>query len=178
MRRSARGLVILAVSVGVLAAVHVAQCFVSPPGTATTKLRGAGVQATALPNAAVAGMAGAAAAMAPTAAFAEWQDFVVGPLGLIDTGLSLFKYALGFYAILSWLVAFGIVDMRSDIFRQIQGFLGGVIDPVLAPLRSVIPPVMGFDISFMILWFVVEQAQAAAASIMIGAMTYNTVMYY
>merc|ERR1719262_2008742 len=85
--------------------------------------------------------------------------------------LNFYKFALGIYALMSWLFAFGIIDFRNEIVGAIQQFLSSIIDPVLAPLRSVIPSLGGFDISFMVLWFVIEQAQNAAVSIMFGAMT-------
>lgn len=103
---------------------------------------------------------------------------VAGPLGLINTGLNLYKFCLGVYALMSWLYAFGIIDQRNDIVQKVQGLLASVIDPVLAPLRSTIPPLFGFDVSFMILWFVIEQAQSAAVAIMFGALTYNSYTYY
>merc|ERR1711879_1080444 len=93
-------------------------------------------------------------------------------------GLNIYKTALGIYALMSWLVAFGIIDLRNDIAQSVQGFLSSIIDPVLGPLRSVIPPLAGFDISFMILWFVIEQAQAAAVAIMFGALTYGAADQY
>jgi len=114
---------------------------------------------------------------APAASLAMgWETAIVGPLGIVETVLNLFKFCLGIYALLSWLSAFGIVDLRNDIVQKVQGVLSSIIEPVLAPLRSVIPPLGGFDISFMVLWFVVEQAQAAATTIIFGAMTYDT--YY
>eukprot|EP00930_Biecheleria_cincta_P045938 TRINITY_DN31664_c0_g1_i1.p1 TRINITY_DN31664_c0_g1~~TRINITY_DN31664_c0_g1_i1.p1 ORF type:complete len:192 (+),score=36.45 TRINITY_DN31664_c0_g1_i1:23-577(+) len=126
--------------------------------------------------AAVAGLAPLVAG--PEASVAQgWENVVIFPLGLVNTGLNLFKAALGIYALMSWLFAFGIIDYRNDIVQKVQGLLSSVIDPVLAPLRGIIPPLAGFDISFMILWFVIEQAQSAAVSIMLGAMSYNT-MYY
>ncbi|CAE7717772.1 unnamed protein product [Symbiodinium pilosum] len=107
--------------------------------------------------------------LAPEASVAQgWEAAVMLPLELINTGLNLFKTALGIYALMSWLYAFGIIDMRNDIVMKVQGALSSVIDPVLNPLRSIIPPLGGFDISFMILWFVIEQAQAAAVTIMFG----------
>mmetsp|Transcript_81243 Transcript_81243/g.218329 ORF Transcript_81243/g.218329 Transcript_81243/m.218329 type:complete len:116 (+) Transcript_81243:459-806(+) len=109
------------------------------------------------------------------------EMLVVGPLGLINTGLNAYKFALGIYALMSWLFAFGIIDYRNDIVSKIQGFLSSIIDPVLAPLRSIIPSLAGFDISFMVLWFVIEQAQSAAVAIIFGAMTYgaaDTMTYY
>jgi len=126
---------------------------------------------------------GAAAALAllpvllasePALAF-EWKDAVVGPLELINTGLNLYKAALGIYALMSWLGAFGILNPREEIVMKVQGALASIIDPVLGPLRNIIPAIAGFDISFMLLWFVIEQAQAAAVSIMFGAMSYGVV---
>ena len=116
--------------------------------------------------------------LAPEASVAQgWEMAVIGPLGLINTGLNLFKTALGIYALMSWLYAFGIIDLRDEIVQKVQGVLSSIIDPVLSPLRSIIPPLAGFDISFMILWFVIEQAQAAAVTIMFGAATYGNYYY-
>merc|ERR1719507_2840398 len=117
-------------------------------------------------------------AMPDASVAAGWEGLVVGPLGLVNTGLNLYKSALGIYAIMSWLFAFGIIDYRNDIVAKIQGFLSSIIDPVLSPLRSVIPPLAGFDISFMILWFVIEQAQGAAVAIMFGALSYDAYNTY
>mmetsp|Transcript_116036 Transcript_116036/g.361516 ORF Transcript_116036/g.361516 Transcript_116036/m.361516 type:complete len:199 (-) Transcript_116036:188-784(-) len=126
----------------------------------------------------------AAAGLLPLVALPEasvaqgWEQFVVTPLGFINTGLNLYKTALGIYAIMSWLFAFGIIDYRNEIVQKVQGLLSSIIDPVLQPLRAVIPPLAGFDISFMVLWFVLEQAQAAAVAIIFGALTYDTYNNY
>ncbi|CAE7232245.1 unnamed protein product [Symbiodinium natans] len=115
------------------------------PPAEQPQIRTPGVHSPNLPQSAVA-LAGLAPLMlAPEASVAQgWESAAVMlPLELINTGLNLFKTALGIYALMSWLYAFGIIDMRNDIVMKVQGALSSVIDPVLNPLRSVIPPPLG-----------------------------------
>mmetsp|Transcript_10419 Transcript_10419/g.26976 ORF Transcript_10419/g.26976 Transcript_10419/m.26976 type:complete len:199 (-) Transcript_10419:370-966(-) len=107
-----------------------------------------------------------------------WEAAVVGPLGLINTGLNAYKFCLGIYALMSWLFAFGILEQGNEIVQKVQGALSSIIDPVLNPLRAIIPSLGGFDISFMVLWFVLEQAQVAAVGIAMGVLTWNAVDTY
>mmetsp|Transcript_20454 Transcript_20454/g.47865 ORF Transcript_20454/g.47865 Transcript_20454/m.47865 type:complete len:191 (-) Transcript_20454:67-639(-) len=155
--------------------------FVPPPrvGPSSTSLRHSAASASVAPAGAAAAAVGLLPlATMPAASVAQgWEALVVTPLTLINTGLNLYKSALGIYAIMSWLFAFGIIDFRNDIVQKLQSFLSSIIDPVLAPLRSVIPSIAGFDISFMVLWFVIEQAQAAAVAIIFGALTYDNYYY-
>ena len=54
-------------------------------------------------------------------------------------------------AIISWLIAFDVVNLRNRIVRQIVSFLDAVTRPILRPLRRVIPTLGGIDISPVIL---------------------------
>ncbi|CAK9015340.1 Uncharacterized protein Atu2659.1 [Durusdinium trenchii] len=174
-RGHARGAVVL-VAIGALTLGLTCSAFV-PPAHQTSQPRLQTLPAAQKTSAlALAGLV--PLALAPDASVAQgWEMAVVGPLGLINAGLNLFKTALGIYALMSWLFAFGIIDFRNEIVQKIQGVLSSIIDPVLAPLRGIIPPLAGFDISFMVLWFVIEQAQAAAVTIMFGAATYGNYYY-
>mmetsp|Transcript_79418 Transcript_79418/g.97160 ORF Transcript_79418/g.97160 Transcript_79418/m.97160 type:complete len:180 (+) Transcript_79418:74-613(+) len=176
-KQQPRGLaVLLLAGCGLLVVYGLSPAFVPPAHRVQPRPDNS---AATLPTSAVAVAAGLAPlALAPEASVAQgWEMAVVGPLGLINTGLNLFKTALGIYALMSWLYAFGIVDLRNEIVQKVQGVLSSIIDPVLAPLRSIIPPLGGFDISFMVLWFVIEQAQAAAVTIMVGAVSYGNYYY-
>ncbi|CAE7794438.1 unnamed protein product [Symbiodinium sp. CCMP2592] len=177
-RKEKRGLsVLLLAAVGIIVCRCWQPAFV-PPAAGQNQLRIPEVHSPDLPQSAVALAGLAPLVLAPEASVAQgWETAVMLPLELINTGLNLFKTALGIYALMSWLYAFGIIDMRNDIVMKVQGALSSVIDPVLNPLRSVIPPLGGFDISFMILWFVIEQAQAAAVTIMFGAASYGNYYY-
>jgi YggT family protein len=72
-------------------------------------------------------------------------------LWLIDTIITLFIWLLIASAVLSWLIAFNVVNMRNQFVAAIADFLYRVTEPVLRPIRSVLPNMGGIDISPVIL---------------------------
>jgi len=50
-------------------------------------------------------------------------------------------------AIMSWLVAFGVVNVRNQFIRVIVDFLYRITEPVLRPIRRLLPNLGGIDIS-------------------------------
>jgi YggT family protein len=71
--------------------------------------------------------------------------------GLIDTILFLLMAVLIVNAVLSWLVSFDIVDRRNRIVAQIWDVTTRLTDPILAPIRKVVPAVGGVDFSPLVL---------------------------
>ena len=72
-------------------------------------------------------------------------------LWLIDTVITLYIYILIASAILSWLIAFNVVNMRNPIVAQIGEFLYRITEPALRPIRNILPNLGGIDISPVIL---------------------------
>lgn len=72
-------------------------------------------------------------------------------LWLISELIWLYIYILIASAILSWLIAFNVVNTRNDIVRGIANFLYAVTEPVLRPIRNMLPAMGGIDISPLIL---------------------------
>mgnify|MGYP003430077603 CR=1 FL=1 len=72
-------------------------------------------------------------------------------LWLIDTVIWLYVWLLIASAVLSWLVAFNVVNTRHPIVSTIGNFLYQVTEPVLRPIRSIMPNLGGIDISPVIL---------------------------
>jgi YggT family protein len=72
-------------------------------------------------------------------------------LWLFDTVITLYVYILIASAILSWLVAFNVVNERNPIVAQIGEFLYRVTEPALRPIRRILPNLGGIDISPIIL---------------------------
>ncbi|HKH02195.1 MAG TPA: YggT family protein [Bradyrhizobium sp.] len=72
-------------------------------------------------------------------------------LWLIDTLITLFIWLLIASAVLSWLIAFNVVNMRNQFVAAIADFLYRVTEPVLRPIRSILPNMGGIDISPVIL---------------------------
>jgi len=72
-------------------------------------------------------------------------------LNVILIALQLYTYLIVASAILSWLVAFNVVNTRNDFVRSIWNFLDAVTEPALRPIRNILPNLGGVDISPIIL---------------------------
>jgi len=70
---------------------------------------------------------------------------------LIDTLLWLYIMVLIVSAILSWLVAFSVVNTRNRAVFLIGDFCFRLTEPALRPIRRVLPNLGGIDISPIIL---------------------------
>jgi len=65
--------------------------------------------------------------------------------------LHLYSYIIIIVAIMSWLVAFNVINMYNDLVRSIWNALNALTEPALRPIRSVLPDLGGIDISPVIL---------------------------
>ncbi|MFT0861381.1 YggT family protein [Ancylobacter sp. G4_0304] len=72
-------------------------------------------------------------------------------LWLFDTLITLYVWILIASAILSWLVAFNVVNPSNQFVRNLGEFLWRVTEPVLAPIRRILPNLGGIDVSPVIL---------------------------
>jgi len=72
-------------------------------------------------------------------------------LWLLDTIINIYIWLLIGSAVLSWLIAFNVVNSQNPTVRMIWDFLYRITEPVLAPIRSVLPGLGGIDISPVIL---------------------------
>jgi YggT family protein len=72
-------------------------------------------------------------------------------LSLFDTVISLYVYILVASAVLSWLVAFNVVNARNPVVAQIGEFLYRITEPALRPIRRILPNLGGIDIAPIIL---------------------------
>ncbi|MGQ0685214.1 YggT family protein [Bradyrhizobium sp.] len=61
--------------------------------------------------------------------------------------LDLYVWLLIASAILSWLIAFNVVNTRNQFVAAVSEFLWRITEPVLRPIRSFIPSLGGLDIS-------------------------------
>ena len=72
--------------------------------------------------------------------------------------LRMLNFAVFAWAILSWLVAFDVVNLRNRFVFQVSRTLDALIDPLVRPIRRVVPLIGGVDLSplvlLLIIWFV------------------------
>jgi YggT family protein len=72
-------------------------------------------------------------------------------LWLFDTLITLYVWILIASAVLSWLVAFNVVNPQNPFVRNVGEFLWRVTEPVLAPIRRLLPNLGGIDVSPVLL---------------------------
>lgn len=66
---------------------------------------------------------------------------------LINTVFQVFVYLIIGRVILSWLISFNIINMGNQVVRTIAQITHQLTEPVMRPLRNVIPPMGGLDIT-------------------------------
>ena len=76
-------------------------------------------------------------------------------LDVILLALQLYVWLLIAAAVMSWLVAFNVVNMRNDIVRTIWNVLNQATEPALRPIRRILPNLGGLDISPIILLLII-----------------------
>ena len=76
-------------------------------------------------------------------------------LGFIDFLLWVYTVILVAAAILSWLIAFNVVNTRNPAVAMIAEFLYRITEPVLRPIRRRLPNFGGIDISFIVLILII-----------------------
>jgi YggT family protein len=76
-------------------------------------------------------------------------------LSFISYLLTLYVYILIASAILSWLIAFNVVNTQSQVVSTIADFLWRITEPVLRPIRSILPNLGGIDISPIIVILII-----------------------
>lgn len=80
------------------------------------------------------------------------MDILLIPLfNLVNTVLTLFVYVLIASVVMSWLLAFGVVNTQNQFVATLSEVLFRLTEPVLRPIRSLMPDLGGIDISPVIL---------------------------
>jgi YggT family protein len=91
-------------------------------------------------------------------------------LWLIDTALNLYIWALIISAILSILVAFGILDTRNRLVWAVGDFFERVTEPALRPIRRFLPNLGGIDLSPLVLILLLQAARIFLATTVVPAL--------
>ena len=72
-------------------------------------------------------------------------------IGFIVLVIDLYIWVVIASAILSWLVAFNVVNMNNRFVLSIADMLYRLTEPALRPIRNILPNLGGIDISPVIL---------------------------
>lgn len=72
--------------------------------------------------------------------------------------LNFLLWSIIISAILSWLVAFNVINIRNRMAYEIVRILDAITRPVLRPFQKIIPPLGGVDISPIIVILIIQGA--------------------
>src|ERR1700757_3642013 len=76
-------------------------------------------------------------------------------LDIVMIVLDLYVWLLIASAILSWLIAFNVVNTRNQFVAAVAEFLYRITEPLLRPIRNILPDLGGLDISPIILILII-----------------------
>ena len=72
-------------------------------------------------------------------------------LGFISYLITLYVYIIIAGAVMSWLIAFNVINPYNQFVRSIWQGLNALTEPVLRPIRRRMPDLGGIDISPLVL---------------------------
>jgi YggT family protein len=95
------------------------------------------------------------------------MDVILVPLiQVILIAIDLYIWALIISAVLSWLVAFNVINTRNRFVYTVMDVLYRVTEPALRPIRNFLPNLGGLDLSpivlILILYFIQSMLQRLA----------------
>jgi YggT family protein len=70
--------------------------------------------------------------------------------------LGLYVWIIVAAVIMSWLVSFGVINIHNQLARSLVIALQALTEPVFRPIRRVIPPMGGLDLSPLVALVLVE----------------------
>ncbi|MFA4994978.1 MAG: YggT family protein [Bdellovibrionales bacterium] len=93
--------------------------------------------------------------------------FFAALLEVVYTLLDLYVWALIVGAVLSWLVAFGVVNPYNRFVHVVGDLLARITEPLLAPIRRVLPSMGAIDLSPLVLIFAIFFLQSFIRHLMV-----------
>ena len=76
-------------------------------------------------------------------------------------------WALVIWAILSWLIAFNVVNMNNGFVRGLVTGLDRFFNPMLRPIRRILPDMGGIDLAPMVLILLIMLVQRGLPAILL-----------
>ena len=86
----------------------------------------------------------------------------------IDLILLLYTWVLIISAVMSWLIAFNVINTYSPAVRSVGQALHVVTEPLLRPIRRILPATGGVDFSPIVLLIVIFFLRRFIPEILLG----------
>ena len=85
-------------------------------------------------------------------------------LQIVQFVLTVVWWIIIVQAILSWLIAFNVINTSNNAVRQIWAALEKMTDPIYRPIRNVLPNTGGLDLAPLVLFIIIIILQRALAN--------------
>ena len=79
------------------------------------------------------------------------MEIIIGKLLMLL--LDIFFWIIIIQVVMSWLIAFDVINVRNAQAQNLLALIAKITDPVYKPLRKFIPAIAGIDITPIIIIF-------------------------
>ena len=94
---------------------------------------------------------------------------VLGPLIQVTIlAIDIYKWVVIISIILSWLVAFNVINTHNRFVLSVQHFLYRATEPALRPIRRFVPVMGGIDVSPIVLFLLLIFLQMVLSNIFLS----------
>jgi YggT family protein len=84
---------------------------------------------------------------------------------IIVQALTIYMWLVILAVLLSWLVAFGVLNTKNKMVYKFMVLLHKITDPLMKELRRIIPPVAGMDLTPIVVIFGIQIIQRLLISL-------------
>jgi YggT family protein len=81
-------------------------------------------------------------------------------IDVVNLAFRIYTFIMLASIVMSWLVSFGIVSYSNPNVRQAMQLLHKLTEPVLAPIRRILPPIGGLDFSPVVVFIALPYIQS------------------
>jgi YggT family protein len=85
-------------------------------------------------------------------------------LNVINFLLNVLVWIIIIQAVLSWLVAFNVINTHNDFVRSFLAALNRMTEPLYRPVRRILPDFGGIDFSPLVVLIIIKCIQILLAS--------------
>jgi YggT family protein len=93
-------------------------------------------------------------------------------LALVDIFIMVTQvliWGLVVWAVSGWLVAFNVINSYNPLVRSILSTLDRIFEPLVRPIRRVLPDLGNLDLSPMVLWLVLAGLQRLVPALVVDS---------
>jgi YggT family protein len=89
---------------------------------------------------------------------------MIALLMTISMILTLIWWIFLIMIIMSWLINFNVINTRNQFVASVWRIVNQITDPILRPIRRIVPPVGGLDLSPIIVFVIIFFLQSFIAN--------------